>query len=261
MAKKPISIPDITLLPNEKVYFASDFHLGAPDKTTSSERELKIVQWLDQISDNAKAVFLVGDIFDFWFEYKHSIPKGFIRFQGRLAELRDRGIPIFLFTGNHDLWMSDYFPEELDIPVYKDPVSLNIGDKRIYVGHGDGLGSGDHLYKILKPIFSNKFCQWLFQWLHPNIGISIANFWSRRSRISDEKKEDPFRGEEERLFQYSNEIEEKEHHDFYIFGHRHQSFKMDVNANSIYFSLGDWVKHYSYLEVDEKEAVLKTFGR
>ncbi len=259
MAKKPISIPDIQLSSNEKVYFASDFHLGAPDKKSSHERELKIVQWLEEVSHDAKAIFLVGDIFDFWFEYNRTIPKGFIRFQGKLAELKDKGISIIFFTGNHDLWMSEYFPEELDIPVFTNPVSLNIAGNKVYVGHGDGLGPGDHFYKFLKRIFTNKLCRWLFKWIHPDLGISIASFWSNKSRMADEKKDDPFKGEEERLFQYCKEMEETEHHDLYIFGHRHLSFKMDVNPKSTYFSLGDWVKHYSYLELNEKEALLKTF--
>ncbi len=260
MAKKPSRIPSFQLGESEKIYFASDFHLGVPDRESSRQRELKIIRWLDQIKPDAKAIFLVGDIFDFWFEYKYSIPKGFVRFQGKLAELRDYGIPIFMLTGNHDMWMSEYFQEELDISVYSEPFSFTVGHRKIFVGHGDGLGPGDYFYKFLKRIFLNRFCQWLFQWIPANIGMGIAHFWSNRSRIASDDREDFHKGENERLLQYSRQVEVTEHHDYYIFGHRHLLFQVEVNANSTYFSLGDWINHYSYLEIDDKEARLKTFN-
>ncbi|MEP1097059.1 MAG: UDP-2,3-diacylglucosamine diphosphatase [Cyclobacteriaceae bacterium] len=257
MAKKPVNIPAYRLSKDQKIYFASDFHLGAPDKESSLARELKIVRWLDQIAENASAIFLVGDIFDFWFEYKHTVPKGFVRFQGKLAELRDRNIPIYFFTGNHDLWMFNYFPEELGIPVYHQPLSFNINDRRVFVGHGDGLGKGDHVYKFLKTLFTNPLCQWLFSWLHPNIGMGVAQYWSNKSRLSCE--DDEPKGISEPLFQYCKEVEENTHHDLYIFGHRHLPMSLEVTDNSTYFSLGEWINHFSYLEIDEKNANLKTF--
>ena len=259
MAKKPASIPNLDISGGQKIYFASDFHLGAPNKDSSLARELKIVRWLDQISDDAKAIFLVGDIFDFWFEYKHTIPKGFIRFQGKLAELRDRDVPIYFFTGNHDMWMFSYFTKELGIPVFTSPVSLEIGNRNVLVGHGDGLGKGDHFYKFLRKIFRNKFCQWLFALLPSSFGMGLAMLWSKKSRDGSDGKEDPSKGDKEPLLQHARKIERSNHHDYYIFGHRHLPLTLEVSANSTYFSLGEWMNDCTYLEIDEKEARLRAF--
>ncbi|MEQ8425759.1 MAG: UDP-2,3-diacylglucosamine diphosphatase, partial [Cyclobacteriaceae bacterium] len=191
MKKEVVNLPS-----GKKLYFASDFHLGVPNRETSLEREKRIVRWLDSVSADAHAIYLLGDIFDFWFEYKHAIPKGFIRLMGKLAELRDRDIPIYFFTGNHDMWMFDYFPKELGIPIYRQPIELKVGDHLLMIGHGDGLGPGDSSYKILKKFFNSGLCQWLFARLHPNFGIGIAKFWSKSSRIANMKREEKFSGEQ-----------------------------------------------------------------
>ncbi len=261
MALEPSDSLVFNLAGNEKIYFASDFHLGAPDQASSLERERRIIRWLDEISIDAKAIFLVGDIFDFWFEYKHTIPKGFIRFQGKLAELRDRGIPIYFFTGNHDMWMFDYFPEELQIPVFRKPFSFKVNERKIFIGHGDGLGPGDRFYKFLKWVFANRFFQWLFYWAHPNLGMSIAHRWSKNSRITNDQKDDEFKGEEEWLFTYCKEKEDEEHHDLYIFGHRHMPLELEITDTATYYNLGEWVNFYTYLELDEQGEHLKTFDR
>jgi UDP-2,3-diacylglucosamine hydrolase len=253
-------IPPVKQLPSgKKIFFASDFHLGAPNATESLLREKKIVAWLDTIKDEAEAIFLVGDIFDFWFEYKHTIPKGYIRFQGKLAELRDRGIPIYMFTGNHDMWMFDYFSKELTIPVFRKPVEFVVGHKKFLIGHGDGLGPKDYTYKFLKKLFANKVCQWLFGIIHPNIGITFASFWSRSSRISQNKKEDKFLGEDEWLLIYCREMQAKIHHDFYIFGHRHLPLDIKIEPNSRYMNLGEWVNYNTYAVFDGEELKLKKF--
>ncbi|MEO1653868.1 MAG: UDP-2,3-diacylglucosamine diphosphatase, partial [Bacteroidota bacterium] len=189
---------------SKKVYFASDFHLGAPNHAVSLKRERKIIRWLDEVKKDAACIFLIGDIFDFWFEYRHAIPKGFIRFQGKLAELRDLGIEIIFFVGNHDMWMFDYFTKELDIPIYRQPQAWQINDKKLLIGHGDGLGPGDYTYKFIKLILRNTICQWLFARVHPNLGIGLATYLSRRSRAYKMKKnvDEEFRGEEEWLVQY-----------------------------------------------------------
>jgi UDP-2,3-diacylglucosamine hydrolase len=250
----------ITDLNSKKIFFASDFHLGVPNAAESLEREKRIVRWLDHIKDEAHSIYLLGDIFDFWFEYKHAIPKGFIRLQGKLAELRDAGIPIIFFTGNHDMWMFDYFPNELDIPVYRDPVLLTCQQQRLMIGHGDGLGPGDKLYKILRRIFNNSVCQWLFARIHPNLGIALAQKWSRRSRISNTKKEEKFTSEEnEFLLAYCKDMETKTHHDFYIFGHRHLPLNLSVGEHSRYINLGEWVHFNTYAEYDGQHVELKTF--
>ncbi|RDV15098.1 UDP-2,3-diacylglucosamine diphosphatase [Pontibacter diazotrophicus] len=247
------------LTPGKKVYFASDFHLGVPDAETSKAREKKIVRWLEMAQQDAAAILLVGDIFDFWFEYKHAIPKGFARMQGKLAELTDAGIPVLLFTGNHDMWMFDYFPEELGIPVLRKPISTTFGGKTFYIGHGDGLGPGDHTYKLLKRVFDNKACQWLFARVHPNLGIGVASMWSRRSRISNLEKDEPFLGDKEWLVQHCREVEKEQHHDYYIFGHRHLPLDLPIGENSRYMNLGEWVNFCTYAVYDGETLQLKTF--
>ena len=250
----------ITLPPNKRIYFASDFHLGVPDHDTSLIREKKVVAWLDSIKHDAYAIYLLGDIFDFWFEYRSTIPKGFIRLQGKLAELRDNGIHIHFFTGNHDMWMFDYFPRELGIPIYRDPIVLTIGSQKLFVGHGDGLGPGETSYKFLKAFFNSKICQWLFARLHPNLGMGLAHYWSKQSRISNMKREEKFNGEErEYLFAWCKEQEKKAHHDFYIFGHRHLPLDLKVNETSRYINIGEWVHHTTYCVYDGTSAELKTF--
>lgn len=247
------------LEPGKKIYFASDIHLGAPDQESSLKRERKVVQWLESIEGDAQAIFFVGDIFDFWFEYKFTIPKGFLRFQSKLLDLSDKGVAIFFFTGNHDMWMFDYFPRELGIPIIREPVTVSVNNKKILVGHGDGLGPGDHFYKFLKKVFSNRFFQGVFQWTHPNIGMWMANTWSSKSRLSGEKHEDHFRGEEEWLVKYSMEVESKQHHDVYIFGHRHLSAHLRLTKHAEYYNLGEWVKECSYLVFDGENATLQKF--
>ena len=254
-------IPAIQKLPSgKKLFFASDFHLGVPDKETSLKREQKIVRWLDAIKHEAQAIFLVGDIFDFWFEYKHAVPKGFVRLQGKLAELTDAGIPVKFFTGNHDMWMFDYFPQEFNIPVYREPQRMEVNGKSLFIGHGDGLGPGDRTYKFLKQVFKNPLCQWLFARIHPNLGLTVANYWSSQSRISSTKKDESFQGpEKEWLYLFAQEMEKDDHHDFYIFGHRHLPLELKVNDSSWYINLGEWVNYSTYGVFDGQDFKLLTF--
>lgn len=245
---------------NKKIYFASDFHLGVPDLKTTIEREKLIVKWLEMVRKDAHSIYLVGDMFDFWFEYKYTVPKGFIRFLGKLAELRDAGLPIYFFTGNHDLWMFDYFQKELDITIYTEPQEVVIGKHKLLVGHGDGLGPGDKFYKVLKrALFANPVCHWLFARLHPNLGMYLAHKWSMSSRIANMKREEFQNKENEFLFKYCEEIEKKSHHDFYIFGHRHLAIDEKVSDNSRYINLGEWVNESPYAVYDGKEMSLKSF--
>jgi len=251
----------IQSLGNKKIFFASDFHLGVPNAEESRLREKRIVQWLETIRSEAHSIYLMGDIFDFWFEYKHVIPKGFIRLQGKLAELRDQGIPIYFFTGNHDMWMFDYFPTELGIPILRDNQVLEVGNQKLMIGHGDGLGPGDHTYKLIKKFFNSKICQWLFARIHPNLGIAIANRWSRKSRITNMKREEKFEGNEgEYLWVYCTEVEQRDHHDFYIFGHRHLPLDLKIGERGRYINLGEWVHHNTYAVYDGNTVELKTFS-
>ncbi len=244
----------------KKLYFASDFHLGVPDPASSRQRERKLVRWLEHIRHDADGIYLLGDIFDFWFEYRTVIPKGFIRLQGKLAELRDAGIPIFFFTGNHDMWMFNYFPSELNIPVYRHPILLETSRHRLLIGHGDGLGPGDYSYKLLKRVFASPIAQWLFARIHPNLGIRLAHYWSGKSRIANIKREEKFRGEEhEFLLQYCRATEQHQHHDFYIFGHRHLPLDLPVGPNSRYINLGEWVHFSTYATYDGNTVRLLSF--
>jgi len=233
----------------KEVFFASDFHLGAPDAMTSKVREQKIVRWLDGIKANAAAVFLVGDIFDFWFEYASVVPRGYVRILGKIAELTDSGIPVYFFTGNHDMWMYDYFPQELGVTVFREPQVWQINETRLLIGHGDGLGPGDYFYKFLKRVFQNPLCQWLFARLHPNFGVGLASFLSRRSRARNLKKGagEHFLGEgKEWLIQFCKDVEATQHFDYYVFGHRHLPLEYPLNAHSQYINLGEWFKSCTY---------------
>jgi UDP-2,3-diacylglucosamine hydrolase len=252
---------DIDLPAGKKIYFASDFHLGVPDRPTTIEREKLLVKWLEMIRHDAHSIYLVGDMFDFWFEYRYTVPKGFIRFLGKLAELRDDGLPIYFFTGNHDLWMFDYFQKELDITIYTEPQQLQIENHKFLIGHGDGLGPGDRFYKVLKSgLFGNRFFQWLFARLHPNLGMYLAHTWSKSSRIANMKREKFQSNQNEFLFTYCEEVEKKEHHDFYIFGHRHLPLDLKVTDNSRYINLGEWVNFSPYAVYDGKDIQLKSFS-
>jgi UDP-2,3-diacylglucosamine hydrolase len=244
----------------KKIYFLSDFHLGAPDYATSLEKEKKIVHFLTSIQNNAAAIFIVGDMFDFWFEYRNVVPKGYVRLFGKLAELTDAGIPVHFFVGNHDMWMRDYFQTELGIPVYFEPKAFTWNGKKFLIGHGDGLGPGDHGYKMMKRVFRNRFCQWLFGILHPSIGIGMANYFSRSSRKKTGSSDDHFLGENnEWLIIYSREVLAKEHYDYFIFGHRHLPIDHQLNETSRYINLGDWIKFFTYAVFDGKTVELKTW--
>ena len=256
----------ISLPAGKKAYFASDFHLGAPDPATSRARESAIVRWLESVRPDARVIFLVGDVFDFWFEYRRAVPKGFVRLLGKLAELADEGIALVFFTGNHDMWMSDYFTRELGATVHRAPVRYFFADaegneRKLLVGHGDGLGPGDHFYKGLKKVFQNPLARWSFRQLHPDVGLRLAHAWSKRSRISNLKKgEEKFKGEaQEWLFQYCREMEKKYPHDYYIFGHRHLPLDMEVSDTSRYLNLGEWVSQRTYGVFDGREVRLMVF--
>ncbi len=243
------------------VYFASDFHLGAPNPEESLKREKKIVAWLEFIRPTAREIFLVGDIFDFWFEYKRAVPKGFVRLQGKIAELTDNGIPVHIFTGNHDMWIFDYLPKELGVSVHRHPIRRQFGEKKFYIGHGDGLGPGDRGYKMLKKIFSNPLSKWSFARLHPNFGIWLANFSSRKSRAATGDDDRKFLGEEnEWLVIHSKEILQKEPVDYFIYGHRHLPLVLPVGEQTTYYNLGDWINYYTYLEFDGNNAEMKVWN-
>ncbi|WP_321300032.1 UDP-2,3-diacylglucosamine diphosphatase [Marinifilum fragile] len=248
---------------NKKIYFASDVHLGAPALKNNRERELLFVKWLDTVKTDAEAIYLMGDIFDFWFEYKRAVPRGFTRVLGKLSEITDSGIPVHFFTGNHDIWVFDYLPSETGVIVHRDIVKTELQGKKFFLGHGDGLGPYDKGYKILKKIFTNKFLQWVFARVHPNFAIWLAHNWSGHSRLKNGQIEaDTFRGEDkEWLVLYAKDELKKEHFDYFIFGHRHWPCNIDLNGESRYINTGDWVTHFTYAVLDNGVMELKEFEK
>jgi len=243
-----------------KIFFASDQHFGAPSPAKSKEREVLFVKWLDEIKNEATALFLLGDLFDFWFEYKKVVPKGFVRVLGKLAELQDNGVAIHFFIGNHDLWMKGYFEKELGIKVYKEPTEFTFNNKAFLIGHGDGLGPGDKGYKFLKKIFTNPIANWLFQWMHPNIGMGFAEYLSLKNKLISGDEDIKFLGEDkEDLILYIKAIQEKTPHDYYIFGHRHLPLEIPILPQSKYFNTGDWIQYNSYVVFDGTKLSLKYY--
>lgn len=250
------------IITKHKIYFASDFHLGIPTYQKSLDREKQLVRWLDEIKNDAKEIYLMGDLFDWWFEHKYTVPKGFVRLLGKLAELSDAGIIISIFTGNHDMWMFGYLEKELNVKIYRHPIVREFNGKKFFLAHGDGLGPGDTLYKVYKWFFVNSFCQWCFARLHPNFSMWLGNFLSSRSRISKGEVDKKYLGDEkEFLVQFSRQKLKEEHFDFLIFGHRHLPLDIKVGEVARYINLGEWVNYTSYAVLDGNDLQLLFFEK
>lgn len=243
-----------------RIYFLSDFHLGAPNPAASLERERRLIRFLDSIKADAAEIFLVGDLFDFWFEYRSVVPKGYVRLLGKLAELSDQGIPLHFFMGNHDMWVRDYFQKELNMTVYDRPVRFDRQGKKLLVGHGDGLGPGDQGYKRLKKLFRNPLAQSLFGILPPTIGMGVANYFSRKSRAQVGSTEEVFLGpEREWLIQYAMKKQSQEPVDYFVFGHRHLPIDHPIEPGARYINLGDWIRYQTYAVMEQGVIRLKSF--
>lgn len=241
------------------IYFASDMHLGYPSFSEGRERERLFCTWLDSIAPQAEALYLLGDIFDFWYEYRHVVPKGYTRFLGRIAALTDSGIPVHLFTGNHDVWMFDYLPDELGVTLHSEPLLLELGDKRLMLHHGDGLGSADRGYRLMKRCFRSRTLQWLFaHLLHPDLSQWIGHTWSRHSR-SSKPLTHPFGGEAERITQFARQTLEHQHIDYFVFGHWHSPVAYPLNDRSTLVVLGDWLVSNTYAQWDGHGLELRRF--
>lgn len=243
-----------------KIYFASDQHLGAPTYEASRKREDFFVQWLEAISKDATHLFLLGDLFDFWFEYKKVVPKGFTRTLGTLARMSDRGIKIYFFAGNHDLWVKDYLIEECGMEVFHKPQTFEFAGKRFYIGHGDGLGPGDKGYKRMKKVFTNPFAKWLFSWFHPDLGVRLAQYLSVENRMISGDEDVKFLGQEnEWLVIYAEEILKKQHVDYFLFGHRHLPMELKLSNGAIYLNTGDWISYFTYAVFDGKKLQARVY--
>ena len=252
----------------ENIYFISDIHLGAPSIAESQKRERKLIRFMDTIEPDCKRLYIVGDLFDYWFEYKHVVPRGHSRLLGRLAQLVDNGLDLHIFTGNHDLWISDYLVVELGATIHRKPLEIKLGSKRFYIAHGDGLGPDELQYKLLKKVFMNKVCQWLYRRLHPNFGIGFAAKMSRASRASQTEEDHKFLGVKEKLFQHSLTILESTQIDYFIYGHRHylkdipleHTRKNGINIESRYVVLGDWISIDSFAKWNGTRLITDTFN-
>lgn len=249
---------NINLQAGKKVYFASDQHLGAPNDAESRIRELRFVKWLDEIKPDCQVLFLLGDLFDFWYEYKQVVPRGFVRTLGKLAEFADSGIQIYFFTGNHDLWMRDYLEKEIGLTLFRDRQEFQINQKKFFIAHGDGLGPGDKGYKRMKKLFTNKVAQFFFSLLHPDFAVWLGIHTSRKNKLISGAEDVKFLGEEnEWLAIYSRKKLAEQHYDFFVFGHRHLPMEVQLNENSLYMNLGDWVEHFTYAIFDGEKLSLE----
>jgi UDP-2,3-diacylglucosamine hydrolase len=246
--------------PGKKIYFASDFHLGAPDHEKSLVREKLICKWLDEVKKDAEEIYLVGDVFDFWFEHEFTVPKGFVRLLGKIAEITDSGIPVYVFTGNHDMWMKDYLPKELGVKVFYEPITREYNGKQFFIGHGDGLGPGDHKYKFIKRVFASKISQWMYARLHSNFSFWLANFFSRKSRAATGSSDEKFLGnEKEWLYIFCRDHVKNNKTDYFVFGHRHLPLELNIENKATYVNLGDWLRYNSYAVFDGTKLELKYY--
>jgi UDP-2,3-diacylglucosamine hydrolase len=229
-----------------KIFFASDFHLGLPAGSPPLEREKKVVMWLNSVAPEAKEIYLLGDVFDFWWEYKLVVPRGFTRFLGTVAEITDSGTPVHFFTGNHDMWIGDYLTKECGIITHTEPVTKIFDGNKFHLAHGEGLGTKDKGYKILLSIFRNKTLRAMYSSLHPSIGIGFGHRWSLSSRLGKGIKIEFLGEDKEDLIRYARTILEKDRIDYFIFGHRHLEMKYIIDNGVVIIFLGDWITHGSY---------------
>ena len=225
-----------------------------------------LVRWLDKVSEDATAIYLMGDVFDFWFEYKYVIPKGYARLLGKIAEITDNGIPVHLFRGNHDVWAFDYLAKEMNVQLHRKPEISEFDGKKLFLAHGDGLGPGDHGYKFLKKVFELKFNQFLFRWLHPDIGARMGLYFSKKSRLANMSKEGKSENKsihhEERLISFAtDEVKKHPDIDYLIFGHRHIPLQLKIGEKAEIVILGDWITHFSYGVFEDGKMRIEYFNR
>ena len=259
--KKLPSVIVLDIPEDKKVYFASDQHFGIDSVLKTRERESLFVDWLKAIEKDCGALFLLGDLFDFWFEYSTVVPKGYTRLFGALARFTDRGIPVYFFAGNHDMWVGDYFKEELGFEIFTDPRRFEIRGKKFFIGHGDGLGPGDYGFKAMKAVFRNSVARWLFKWgIHPDWATALARYLSHNSRGKYREMDRRFLGEDrEWLVLFSKETLSREYYDYFVFGHRHLPLDIALSESSRYVNLGDWLEYFTYGEFSGGDLQLKTY--
>lgn len=244
---------------DKKVIIVADLHLGTPNHEISLIREKKFIRFLTSEQPFIAELIILGDLFDFWFEYRTVVPKGYFRLLSCLAELQEQGIPISLFSGNHDLWLKDYFPKYLNIPVFHESQIREWFGKKFFLAHGDGKGPKDYGFKWMKKAFQNPFLQFCFRWLHPDIGVRIANYFSQKSRATNQISDEIYHGESEWLIQYFyRKYEQMPDIHYFVFGHRHLPMHSKKQSAQM-FVLGDWINHFAYLEITANQVEMKFF--
>ena len=242
-----------------KIYFVSDVHLGAPALKNNRERELLFAQWLDEIKDDVAELYLMGDIFDFWFEYKKVAPSGFTLILCRIADITDKAIHVYFFTGNHDMWVFDYLEEELGVKVYHEQVLKEIRGKKFFLAHGDGLDASDTGYLFLKKMFTSKPLQWLFSRIHPNFAFYIAHKWSASSRLSKTDYQKDFMVNQDGMYKFAAEFLQDNPVDYFVMGHRHRMVNEKMEGDTRFVLLGDWIGSFSYGVFDGDKFELKKY--
>jgi len=247
----------------KKIYFISDAHLGARFHKDTRAIEQKLVRWLDSVKGDAAAIYMLGDMFDYWYEYKYVVPKGHVRFLGKLAELADSGIEIHIFAGNHDVWLFDYLPKEIGAIIHDGTITVELLGKKFFLGHGDEIDFRSYGFRFLRALFRNKFCQWLYTGIHPRWTFGFALGWSFNSRKKGLKQHQAieYQGEEaEYMVQFAKEyLKTNPDINFFIFGHRHIILDLMLNKTSRLLVSGDWMNYFSYIEWDGEELFIEQF--
>ena len=243
-----------------RIYFASDLHLGMQPADDSLRREKLFVEWMEEIRSDARELWLLGDVFDYWFEYKKVVPRGFTRFLGTLASLSDDGVEIHLLPGNHDIWVFDYLTTEIKMQVHRKSLRREWNKHKFYLGHGDGLHPGDLGYKMLQGIFKNRMVQWFYARIHPNGSMAFAQWWSKKSRKKHGALGSFMGVENEHQLQFARkELEKHPDIEYFVFGHRHIPYDIHIDNNSRVICLGDWIGNFTYGIFDGQELRLELF--
>lgn len=246
----------------KNVYFIADAHLGSLATEHKRTQERRLVRFLDDIKDKAEAVYMLGDMFDFWYEYRYAVPKGYTRFLGKISELTDMGVEVHFFTGNHDIWAYSYLREECGVILHRRALTTEINGNVFYLAHGDQMGEKTFGFRFIQSIFHSKICQTLFSSLHPRWGIDFGLKWAKHSRLKREDgKEPPYLGEDkETLVQWSKEfIKQSPEINYFIFGHRHIELDLYLSKTTRLLILGDWISQYTYAVYDGKNIELKDY--
>ena len=246
----------------KNIYFLSDAHLGSRALQHTRQQERRLVRFLDEIKPKAEAVYLLGDMFDFWFEYGTVVPKGYTRFLGKISELTDSGVEVHFFTGNHDIWAWEYLVEECGVVLHREPMTLSIADQTFYIGHGDGLGDRDLKFRFIRTIFHNRLCQRMFRWVHPDLGVAFGLRWAKHSRLTHgEGGEPPYMGEDrEPLVLFAKEyLHSHPDVNYFLFGHRHIELDLMLTHQCRLLILGDWISQFTYAVFDGERLYMENY--